>query len=113
MASRLDERHYLARDTKVTFYRNRDTEFIPFFEENNDLVYCTNMENVLLCLGVQAYNLAEWRLFLDSSKCSLKCVLLHNTITYASIPVGNSTVLKEKYNAIKQVIEQINYSYHK
>ena len=72
LASRFNEKHLVTRDTKVTFYRNRDTEFIPFFEENDDLVYCTNMENVLLCLGVQAYNPAEWRLFLDSSKRSLK-----------------------------------------
>ena len=103
LASRLNQRHLLARDTKATFYRNRDAEFIPFFEENNNLVYCTNTENVLLCPGVQAYNPAEWRLFLDSSKRSLKCVLLHNTNTYASIPIGHSTVLKEKYNAIKQL----------
>ena len=113
MASRLDEKQLLARDAKVTFYRNRDVEFIPFFEENDDLVYCTNTENVLLCLGVQAYNPTEWRLFLDSSKRSLKCVLLHNTNTYASIPIGHSTVLKEKHNTIKQVIEHINYSRHK
>ena len=32
---------------------------------------------------------------------------------YASIPIGHLTVLKEKYNAIKQVIEHINYSRHK
>ena len=113
LASRLNEKHLLARDTKVTFYRNRDVEFILFFEENGDLVYCTNTENVLLCLDAQAYNPAEWRLFLDSSKRSLKCVLLHNTSTYTSIPIGHSTVLKEKYNAIKQVIEHINYSGHK
>ena len=113
LASGLNEKHLLARDTKVTFYRNKDAEFIPFFEENDDLVYCTNTENVLLCFGVQTYNPAEWRLFLDNSKRSLKCVSFHNTNTYASIPIGHSTILKEKYNAIKPVIEHINYSRHK
>ena len=87
--------------------------FIPFFEENDDLVYCTNTENVLLCLGVQAYSPAEWRLFLGSSKRSLKCVLLHNTNNYDSMPIGHSTVLKEKYNTIKQVMEHVNYSRYK
>ena len=54
LASRVNEKHLLARDTKVTFYRNRDAELIPFFEENDDLVFCTNTENVLLCLDIQA-----------------------------------------------------------
>ena len=93
-ASRLNEKHLVARDAKVTFYQNRNAEFIPFFEENDDLVYCTNTEKVLLCLDVQAYNPAKWRLFLDSSKRRLKCVLLHNTSNYALIPIGHSTVLK-------------------
>ena len=100
-ASRLNEKCLLAQDMKVTFYENRDAEFISFFEENDNLVYCTNTENVLLCLSVQACNPVEWRLFLASSKCSLKCVLLRNTNKYASIPIGHSKVLKEKYNAIK------------
>ena len=43
---------------------------------------------------------------------SLKCVLLHNTNTYASIPIGHSTTLKEKHDSIKQVMEKINYSNH-
>ena len=52
-------------------------------------------------------------MLLDSSKRSLKCVLLHNTNMYGSIPIDYSTVLKEKYNAIKQGIEHIYYSRHK
>ena len=32
LASRLNEKHFLARDTKVTFCQSRDAEFIPFFE---------------------------------------------------------------------------------
>ena len=39
---------------------------------------------------------------MDSSKRSLKPVLLHNENKYASIPVGHSTKLKEEYNNIKQ-----------
>jgi hypothetical protein len=112
LASRLNEKHLLSRDTKVTFYRNRDAEFIQFFEETDNFVYCTESANVLLSLGVPAYNPKEWRLFIDSSKRSLKCVLLHNTNIYASIPIGHSTVLKEKYDAIKQVLEHINYPQH-
>lgn len=43
------------------------------------------------------YNPSEWRLFIDSSKESLKAVLLHNTNVYASIPVAYSVILDEDY----------------
>ena len=52
----------------------------------------------------------SWRLFVDSTKQSLKCVLQHNTNTYALIPIGNSTTLKETHEPIKQVMEIINYT---
>ena len=112
LASRLKEKNLLKSETRVTFYRNRDAEFIPLFNEDSDLVYCSNVEGVLLRLGVQEYDANSWRLFIDSSKRSLKCVLLHNTNTYAAIPIGHSTTLKEKHDSIKQVMEKINYSNH-
>ena len=45
-------------------------------------------------LGVTEYSYADWRLFTDSSKRSLKCVLLHITNVYGSIPIGHSITLK-------------------
>ena len=44
-------------------------------------------------------------LFLDSSKHSLKCVLLHNGNVYGAVPVGQSTILKEQHDDNKIVIE--------
>ena len=38
-------------------------------------------------MGVPQYKPAEWRLFIDSYKQSLKCVLLHNANTYAGVPI--------------------------
>ena len=99
-------------ETRATFYRNRDAEFIPLFNENSDLVYCSDVEGVLLRLSVQEYDANSWRWFIDSSKRSLKCVLLHNTNTYASIPIGHSTTWKKKHESIKQVMEKTNYSNH-
>ena len=112
LASRLNEKHLLTTESNVTFYRNRDTEFAPFFAESDDFVYCTDAKNVVLTLGLPLYNPIEWRLFLDSSKRSLKAVLLNNTNVYAPIPIGHSTVLKEQYDAIKLVLERIQYSEH-
>lgn len=48
-------------------------------------------------------------LFHDSSKRSLKCVLLNNGNKYGSIPIGHSTRMKEEYKAISLVLEKINY----
>ena len=45
-------------------------------------------------LGID-YNAEEWSLFIDSSKRSLKGVLLNNGNKYASIPVAHSVHLKE------------------
>jgi len=36
------------------------------------------------------HNSLDWQLFIDSSKLSLKAVLLHNDKTLPSIPVGHS-----------------------
>ena len=54
----------------------------------------------------------NWRLFIDSSKRSLKCVLLRNSNRFASVPLAHSTTLKEKYEAMKYVLEQIRYDQH-
>ena len=53
------------------------------------------------------------RLFLDSSKRSLKCVLLHNENVYGAVPVGHSTVLKEQHDDTKIVIDLLIYHEHK
>ena len=43
---------------------------------------------------------------------SLKGVLQHITNIYGSIPIGNSTALKEKYDAKKSVLQHIKYNDH-
>ena len=112
LASRLKERCLLDEKTKVTFYRDRDKEFLPYFTELEDIIVCNNVEMVLSTLGLPEYDASSWRLFIDSSKRSLKCVLLHNTNAYSSIPIGHSTTLKEKYEPIKEVLKSIKYEEH-
>ena len=109
LASRLKERNLLS-DARIIFYRNRHQEFLRFFLEEKDLVYCTDIVHLLRKLGVQQYESRDWRLFIDSSKRSLKCVLLHNGNQFASVPLAHSTTLKEKYGAVKYVLEKISYN---
>ena len=112
LASRLKDRNLLQHGTKITFYRTRDKEFVPFFDDQLNFVFCKDIPGVLMKLGVTEYSPADWTLFIDSSKRSLKCVLLHITNIYGSIPIGHSTTLKEKYDAIKSVLQHIKYNDH-
>ena len=52
----------------------------------------------------------EWRLFIDSSKRSLKAVLLHIGNKKPSIPVAHSARLKESYDCIEILLNAIHYS---
>ena len=112
LASRLNDKNLLQDDVRITFYRNRHVEFVSFFTKEENLVYCNNVVDLLKCLGIENYKPEDWRLFIDSSKRSLKCVLLHNGNLYASIPLAHSTTLKEKYEEVRFVLEKIKYSEH-
>ncbi|GFS65865.1 uncharacterized protein TNCV_390901 [Trichonephila clavipes] len=59
------------------------------------------------------YEPEEWRLFIDSSKWSLKAVFLHNGSRYASVPVGHSVHLKECYENLEFILNKLSYSDHK
>jgi hypothetical protein len=97
---------------KITFYRRREKDFLPYFTEDNNLVFCNDIGNLLKKTGLSKYNPSEWHLFIDISKRSLKCVLLHNGNKYGSIPIGHSTRMKEEYKAISLVLEKKNYQEH-
>ena len=111
LASRLKEKNLLKPGAIITFYRKRHGEFLPYFAQENEIVYCNNVEGLLKRLGVFEYNRNDWRLFIDSCKRSLKCVL-HNGNAFRSIPLRHSTILKEKYSEIKFVLEKISYYEH-
>jgi hypothetical protein len=54
----------------------------------------------------------EWRLFIDSTKRSLKVVLLHNGNNQASLPIGHSVHFKESYENLELVLTKIGYTAH-
>lgn len=58
------------------------------------------------------YDKDGWRLFIDSLKRSLKAVLLHHGSQYASVPVGQSVHLKERYENLALVFNKIKYADH-
>ena len=96
LGSRLKEKNLLTPETKVSFYRYREKGLIEFFKMEENLLFCDNIDGLITAMGT-SYTLSEWRLFIDSSKRSLKCVRLHNGNKLASIPIGHSVQMKETY----------------
>ena len=112
LASRLAEKGMLQPDVKISFYRNRERKLLQYFSEDNDFVYCNDIDSLLNAIGLPNYFPAEWRLFIDSSKRSLKCVLLHNGNRFGSIPIAHSVKAKETYENVKHVLQLICYNQH-
>ena len=73
----------------MTFYwKRKEQELLKYFTFENGLVFCNDIHHLLLDLGSPEYKPDEWRLFIDNSKQSLKCVLLHNGNKFDSIQIG-------------------------
>ena len=78
----------------------------------DEFVYCKNIQGLLLKMGLPEYNPDQWRLFIDSSKRSLKCVLLHSSNKFACVPIRLSVIVKEHYLNMKMVLQKLRYSEH-
>lgn len=72
-----------------------------------------NVHGLMEELGIPTYNATDWRLFTDSSKRSLKCVLFHNGNLFGAVPIGYSVSLREEYEDIKRAIDLLQYNMHK
>ena len=90
----------------ISVYRKRHKGLVHFFKMERGLVACTDIDGLMQILNIN-HNPLDWRLFIDSSKLSLKAVL-HNGNTLPSIPVAYSVHNKESYEN-KILMEAINY----
>ena len=59
----------------------------------------------MLYLEAVSYDPHDWRLFLDS----LKFVLNHNGIEYASVPIRHSVHAKETHGNIERLLSQVGH----
>ena len=71
------------------------------------LRYCNNIPGLFESIGIN-YDPNDWRLFVDSSKESMKAVLLHNGNILPSVPVAYSTTLKENCITLQLILDRIN-----
>ena len=115
LASWLKQNTDEAAKIEVSHYRDRDKEYCDYYayDEEFSLVYCKDIVGLMNRFEHGCYKPNEWRLFIDSSKRSLKAVLLHNTNVYAAIPIGYSVIRDENYCNMEVILNRIKYSDHK
>lgn len=108
LGSRLKQWNLLEPGVVICKYRKRHSFFVDCFSKEEGLVFCNDVNGLFVKLGHEHVT-SEWRLFIDSSKTSLKAVLLHNGNKLPSIPVAYSVNLKETYEVMRLVLDKINY----
>jgi len=96
LCSRLQQWNLLKENVRVSMFCKMYEDLVQFFKMERGLVACTDTDGLMQTLNINHIPL-DWRLFTDSSKLSLKAVLLHNGNTLPSIPVGHSVHNKESY----------------
>jgi len=109
LGSRLKQRHLLEKNVQISSFRIRHQQLVPFFRKEEGLVFCYDVDGLMNALGIK-HEPQEWRLFIDSSKLSLKTVLLHNGNQHPSIPVGHAVHMKKIYENLKQLLNRLKYS---
>lgn len=109
LGSRLQQWNLLEKGTKVSFFRKRQLQFSNYFSKDGDLVYCDDAEGLLEELELPSKPDC-WRLFIDSSKISLKAVLLHNGNRHSSVPLAHAVNMKESQESMKLILGKIHYS---
>ena len=96
------------QDTEVCFYHGRHEEFKDLFSQEDGVVFCNDVCSIMEVLG-HGYNPDQWRLFIDSSKVSLKMVLLHSKNRFPSVPLAHAASMKESYESMKLLLGKIKY----
>ncbi|XP_022919297.2 uncharacterized protein [Onthophagus taurus] len=113
LAKFLNSNNLLAPETKVTAYRHRQSALQKCFTVNEEQTsaYCKDVDGFMREMDI-LYRPNEWRLFIDSSKISLKAVLLHQTNTKPSVPIAYSIETKETYDTLKRILQNVDYDKH-
>ena len=108
LGSRLQQWNLLKPGTTISSFRIRNQSLARYYASAENICYCKDIEGLMTELGCE-HNPAHWRLFIDSSKTSLKAVLLHNGNIKPSITVGYSILRKETYDTMKVLLDILEY----
>ena len=108
LGSRLQQWNLLEPGTTISSFRSRNQNLAGYYASAENICYCKDIGGLISELGCE-HNPADWRLFINSSKTSLKAVLLHNGNIKLSILVGYSILRKETYNTRKILLDLLEY----
>ncbi|GFX50007.1 uncharacterized protein TNCV_2374961 [Trichonephila clavipes] len=111
LGSGLNGWNLLQKYTKTCTYRSRHSQCKDYFSKENGLVFCNDISSLMETFGIE-HNPIEWRLFIDSSKASLKTVLRHNGNKFPSIPVAHSASMKETHENFQFILAKLQYAVH-
>ncbi|GBL77468.1 hypothetical protein AVEN_41855-1 [Araneus ventricosus] len=75
------------------------------FCQDGDVIFCNDVDSLFKALELQ-HNPQEWRLFVDSSKISLKAVLLYNGNKHPSVPVECSRPYERNIRNLEKYVVQ-------
>jgi hypothetical protein len=99
---------FYARTLKCVFMMGTMKNSKDFFSQEDGAVFCNDVCSVMEVLGHE-YNPDRWRLFIDSSKVSLKVVLLHKGNRFPSVPLAHAANMMESYESMKLLLVKIKY----
>ncbi|GBN16426.1 hypothetical protein AVEN_126509-1 [Araneus ventricosus] len=108
LGSRLQRWNLLEKGVKISSYRTTQSTLKLLFSEDEGLVFCPNSNELMIELKMPC-DPHKWRLFIDSSKTSLKVVLLANGNDLPSVLVAYSADMKEMYENISRILDKIGY----
>jgi hypothetical protein len=111
LGSRLKQWNLLRHGTKISVFSDRHSILASFYQMKGYICFCNDVNGLTGELGCE-YVSDEWRLFIDSSKASLKAVLLHNGNQKPSVPVAHAAGLKETYESMETLLKLIRFADH-
>ena len=107
LGSWLQQWNLLAPGTKMTVYHQQSELFSNSFSKDGELFYSNNISELIHTL-IGNYDSNDWRLFIDTSKKSIKAVLLYIRNILPSVHIAYSTT-KETFQNLQFMLEKICY----
>ena len=79
---------------------------------DGDLVHWNNIQELTEELQLECPS-GQWRLFIDSSKASLKAVLLHNGSKFPCVQLAHAVHMEETYEKLQVLLQKIRFEEHR
>ena len=102
----LTQWNLLEKGVITSFYKKRQLDTATYYSMYGDLLHCNNIQELMEELQLE-YTCEEWRLSTDSSKVSLKAVLLHNGNKFPTILMAHAGHKKVAYENLQVLLQKI------